>query len=205
MPSAGPIIFLSYAAEDRRRISAIYRHLRAAGLNPWMDRPPRPWQLEGIGPGDDWEMQIRRRMDEAALILLFLSRRSLAKKGYVQRECRLALHLAAGRPPSQVSVIPILLERCDVPDIRVDTVTLRGFQWHQQYQSSAAELVTLVERAVTPLQRMAGMEGQSSSRSPRPSSWGFLDVAKHVKLPEPVAGASANAADLISSIASRLF
>jgi len=83
---ANPAIFLSYAKEDQRRVQNIYRHLRQAGLNPWMDHPPHPWSRDGLIPGQEWDTEIRRKLNEAALVLLFLSRISLAKRGYVQRE-----------------------------------------------------------------------------------------------------------------------
>jgi len=150
MSVAKPIIFLSYAREDRRRVLNIYRALRNAGLNPWMDQPPKPWHNEGILPGQQWDSEIRKKISQAALVLLFLSGKSLAKQGYVQREYRLALNLALERPPASVSVVPILLESCDVPDIRVDTISLRHFQWHPQYRSTIDELVSLVTNILAP-------------------------------------------------------
>jgi len=150
MPIAKPIIFLSYAKEDRRRVLNIYRALRNAGLNPWMDQPPKPWHGEGILPGQEWAPEIRKRISQAALVLVFLSRKSLAKRGYVQREYRLALDLALEQPPTRISLVPVLLEPCDVPDLRVDAISLRQFQWHPQYRSTIKELVALVSDILAP-------------------------------------------------------
>lgn len=150
MQHSQPIVFLSYAKEDRRRVLNIYRGLRRAGLNPWMDAPPKPWQKEGIRPGCEWDTEIRERIGQAKVILLFLSGQSVTKRGYVQREYRLALNLALERPPGSISLVPILLEPCTVPDLRVDTASLRQFQWHLQYRSSLSELVQLVRDIVAP-------------------------------------------------------
>jgi len=134
-------VFLSYASEDRLLVQRVYRTLRQARLAPWMDKPPRPWQHEGLRPGEEWDQGIRGRLARARVILIFLSRRSIQKKGYVQREYRLALNMAMEQPPGSTTVIPVLLQPCQVPDIRVDTVSLRGFQWYELYASGAAALV----------------------------------------------------------------
>jgi hypothetical protein len=150
MQHVKPIVFLSYAKEDRRRVLNIYRALRKEGLNPWMDEPPKPWLREGIRPGQEWDREIRERICQAAVILLFLSGKSVTKHGYVQREYRLALNLALERPPTSISLVPVLLEPCTVPDLRVDTASLRQFQWHLQYRSTLDELVKLVRDILAP-------------------------------------------------------
>ena len=55
-----PIVFLSYAKEDRRRVLNVYRALREAGLRPWMDAPPKPWHREGIHEREDVVMRAER-------------------------------------------------------------------------------------------------------------------------------------------------
>ena len=142
MPLYQPLIFLSYAKEDRRRITPIYSALRKAGLRPWMDKPPRPWKHEGILLGDDWNATIHMMMRKVAVVLAFLSKRSVKKRSYVRREYLIALDLSVVAP---IRVIPVLLERCDVPaDLRAYTVTFHDFQWHEQYHSSIDELVALL-------------------------------------------------------------
>jgi hypothetical protein len=136
-----PLIFLSYAKEDTRRVRNVYRRLRQAGLSPWMDRPPPPWNREGIPPGAQWDDVIRDKMATARVILLFLSKASIKKQGYVQREFRLALGIAMECPVNTISIIPVLLEPCEPPDIRVDTVSLRQLQWHNLQESGLASLV----------------------------------------------------------------
>ena len=163
MTGSPRIVFLSYAKEDRRRILNIYRRLREAGLNPWMDHPPKPWQHFGLRPGQDWDAEIRRKMDEAAVLLLFLSKRSVAKEGYIQREFRLALRRAAECPSGRITVVPILLECCDVPDLTIDAVSLRSIHWHPQYRSSLRELVQLVLDILTPASLAEGTAMPTSS------------------------------------------
>jgi len=115
-----------------------------------MDQPPKPWQNEGIKPGQDWDYEIRNALNQAAVIVIFLSKSSIDKKGYVQREYRLALDIANERPPGNRNLVPVLLEPCDVPDIRVDTISLKHIQWHLQYKSTINELISLLSDILVP-------------------------------------------------------
>ncbi len=176
-----PLIFLSYAKEDRRRVVGVYRALRKADLNPWMDDPPRAWHREGIQPGREWDNEIRERIAQARVILLFLSSRSVTKRGYVQREYRLALNLALERPPTSISLVPVLLEPCSVPDLRVDTASLRQFHWHLQYRSSLGELVQLVRDIVAPQPVEIPQDQGAALPSPRPDSLGMFAVVESIR------------------------
>lgn len=127
-------VFLSYASEDRRRVRQLYGRLRSAGLACWMDKPPPRWQEEGIRPGDHWDTVVRQQLSDAKVILLLLSRSSVSKRGYVQREFRLALQVAAERPPNTIAVVPVLIEKCSPPELSVDTISLRQLQWYELYR-----------------------------------------------------------------------
>lgn len=67
------LIFLCYAKEDVKTVSEVYRRLKEAGLNPWMDKPPAPYQRHGIPPGVDWDSEIRKRIEQAKVFLAFFS------------------------------------------------------------------------------------------------------------------------------------
>jgi hypothetical protein len=137
-----PLIFLSYAKEDIRRVRNVYRRLRQAGLSPWMDQPPNPWGQDGILPGENWDEVIRDKITSARIVLLFLSKTSIAKRGYVQREFRLALNLAMEAPPNSISVIPVIVEPCEPPSIKVDTISLNQLQWYRLWEAGLAGVTT---------------------------------------------------------------
>lgn len=134
-------IFLSYAKEDKWYVDDVYRAIKAAGLSPWMDKPPAPYERDGIPPGAAWDDEIRKRLQTARVVLIFLSSVSIAKQGYVQREYRLALNEMMNKPSGQVYPIPVLIEPCEVPDVRVDTIRLKDFQWFELYSRGIDELV----------------------------------------------------------------
>jgi len=55
-------------------------------------------------------------MRQSDIILICMSKRSVKKRGYVQREIHAALRLAAEVPRGQIFLIPARLEVCDIPD-----------------------------------------------------------------------------------------
>jgi len=75
-------IFLCHASEDKAQVREVYHRLRAiAGFEPWLDE-------EDLLPGQDWAREIPRALQTSDFILIFLSRNSVAKRGYVQREMK---------------------------------------------------------------------------------------------------------------------
>jgi hypothetical protein len=114
-----------------------------------MDKPPKPWTLDGVGPGEEWEGVIRQRLREADVVLAFLSRKSIAKRGYVQREYRLALEIAAEQPAGLIFVIPVLLEDCDPPDLRVGSIALLQYQWFKLHEAGVPLLINYLTEILT--------------------------------------------------------
>ena len=146
-------LFLSYAREDKKHVDKIYGQLLEAGLNPWMDKPPKPYQLCGLAPGSDWESVIRSKLQTASLVLLFLSRASISKEGFVQKEFRLSLKTMGEKPPGQLYLIPILLEPCSVPDYGVDLIKLNNLQWFLLYEQGIQPLLDFLINLAKPDQR----------------------------------------------------
>lgn len=100
--------FLSYAREDRERVERYFDELLRVGYAPWMD-------CRNILPGQNWEAEIEHALTSANVILAFLSKRSVTKRGFVQREVNFALDRLKYKLPTDIYLIPLLLEQCDVP------------------------------------------------------------------------------------------
>jgi hypothetical protein len=78
-------IFLCHASEDKAPVREVYRRLRAInGFEPWLDE-------KKLLPGQKWDDEIKRALKTSDFILVFLSHSSVTKRGYVQREMKLAL------------------------------------------------------------------------------------------------------------------
>jgi hypothetical protein len=88
-------IFLSYAREDEAQVRGVYRRLRAAGFEVWMNKI-------NLLPGQRWQQEIPRAIRNSDFILIFFSKNSVAKRGYIQREFRLALDTLEEMPPDAI-------------------------------------------------------------------------------------------------------
>ncbi len=137
-----PLVFLCYAQEDKKKVDEVYLVLRQAGLSPWMDKPPKPHHLDGIEPGAEWEQAIRKKIGEADFFIAFLSNVSVSKRGFVQKEFRLALKVANEVPPDRHYFLPALLEPCRPPDMGVDAVRLHERQWYPLYEYGLDGLIS---------------------------------------------------------------
>lgn len=101
-------VFLSYAKEDQGRAVEYYDLLLQEGVNPWMD-------VKCILPGQNWETEIDKAISDANIIILLLSKKSVNKRGFVQREVNEAIERLRYKQPTDIYIIPLLLEQCDIP------------------------------------------------------------------------------------------
>lgn len=137
------MIFISYAKEDYDYACQLYLALKSAGLDPWMDKPPKPYEADGLQVGQKWRNVINAKLKEASHVALLLSPRSVRKRGYVQTEFRIALSLMNEMPDDQVFVLPIISEKCDIPSLQVGQINLHDLQWEEV---KAAEISAFVAR-----------------------------------------------------------
>jgi hypothetical protein len=98
-------LFICYALEDREKASKLYSALVDRGHEPWMDK-------ESLLPGQDWALEIRRAIRSADYFLACLSRASVSKRSFLQKEIRLAFEILEEIPPGEIYLIPIRLEPC---------------------------------------------------------------------------------------------
>jgi len=113
---APPRIFLSYARPDEEKVNKLYQKLSEAGFKPWMDR-------KDILPGENWQLKIQKAIRESDFFLACLTGNSVDKRGFLQRENRYALDIWQELLDSDIYIIPVRLEECEVPE------SLRGFQY----------------------------------------------------------------------------
>lgn len=116
-------LFISYASGDRSKAQELHAYLSTHGMNPWLD-------TENLLPGQDWKMEISKALDETDLILLCLSKTSVTREGYVQKEMRLALDRALEMPQGEIFLIPARFEDVELP------FSLREYQWVDLYTES---------------------------------------------------------------------
>nr|WP_256678345.1 TIR domain-containing protein [Pseudomonas sp. PB101] len=101
-------IFVSYAKEDREHALRYYDLLIQDGMLPWID-------VKHILPGQNWEAEIGKAFLDANVVILLLSNKSVDKRGFVQREANDAIERLRYKQPTDIYVLPLLIEPCDVP------------------------------------------------------------------------------------------
>lgn len=109
-------IFLCHSSGDKVEVKKLYDLLVERGTDPWLDS-------EKLLPGQDWNLEINKALDDSDVILLCLSKKSVDKEGYVQKEIRLALDRALEMPEGRIFLIPARLEECELP------YKIRTYQW----------------------------------------------------------------------------
>lgn len=122
-------VFLNHASEDRALVLPYFEKLRAIGHEPWIDKK--------LLPGQDWDEEIQRAFYSSDVVLIFMTPRSVRKRGYVQREIHNALERLKSLLPGDIGVIPLMLEECDVPHqiSRVLQYIRLPNEWHKVVES----------------------------------------------------------------------
>jgi len=100
-------------------------------VEPWIE----PWlDEENLLPGHDFDLEIYKALRDADAILVCLSRVSVAKEGYLNKEIRRALDAADEKPEGAIFVIPVRLDDC-IPSFE----RLKKYQWVDYFSPNAHE------------------------------------------------------------------
>jgi TolB-like protein/tetratricopeptide (TPR) repeat protein len=132
-------VFISYKAEDRRRIEPLVKALQADGYSVWWDQ-----QIE---TGDAWRDTIERELDSARCVIVAWSKRSTGPEGHFVRD-------EASRAQRRQVYVPILIDAVEPPlgFGENQAVSLRGWRGDR----SDARYRTML----TAVRRIAGEAGQ---------------------------------------------
>jgi hypothetical protein len=112
----GPLVFLCHSSGDKDQVRLLYDRLREDGVRCWFDE-------EDLLPGQDWGYEIGRAIKRSKFVLACVSKASITKSGYVQKELKVALDVADEQPMGSTFLIPVRLEECEIPD------RLNQWQW----------------------------------------------------------------------------
>jgi formylglycine-generating enzyme required for sulfatase activity len=137
-------VFLCHSSNDKPVVRELYQKLRAEPwIQPWLDE-------EDIFPGDDWNLEIQKAIRETDVILVCLSKSSITKEGYVQKEIKTALDYSDEKPDGTVYIIPIRLEECKPPE------RLSKWQYADYFEGNRDRAL---QRLLVSLKRRAGALG----------------------------------------------
>ncbi len=102
-------VFLCHASEDKSDVRELYDKLSAESwIEPWLDE-------RNILPGQEWDTEIEKAVENADVVIVFLSNLSITKEGYVQRELKYILGIALEKPEGTIFIIPLRLDNCKPP------------------------------------------------------------------------------------------
>jgi tetratricopeptide (TPR) repeat protein len=121
-------VFLCHAHSDVAVVLALYTRLTKDGVDAWLDK-------EKLLPGQDWELEIRKAVREADVVVVFLSKQ-FNQAGFRQKEVRLALNTAMEKPEGEIFIIPARLEECDALE------SLRHLHWVDLFEEGGYEKLT---------------------------------------------------------------
>jgi serine/threonine-protein kinase len=93
-------VFISYKAEDRRRVQPLVRALQADGYSVWWD--------EHIGTGDEWRQMIERELEHARCVIVIWSKGSVGPDGHFVRD-------EASRAQRRHVYVPVLIDPVEPP------------------------------------------------------------------------------------------
>lgn len=119
-------IFICYAHSDRETVHHLYRRLLDNGVHAWLDS-------EALQPGQNWQREIRKAILNSDVVLVCLSQKFNEQHGYRHEELKLALEKAGLLEAGEIFIIPVRLEKCDMPESlshlhRVDVFESTGFK-----------------------------------------------------------------------------
>lgn len=103
-----PRVFLAYVEEDLPAVRRFADALQIAGFNPWLDK-------HELLPGQNWSRSIQQAIGTSDFFVPCFSGRATYKRGTFQCELRYALDCAVQIPLDEIFIIPVRLEKCDVP------------------------------------------------------------------------------------------
>ena len=107
-PPKSPRVFLAHVEEDSAPVLKLYSKLKAAGLNPWMDK-------KKLLAGQNWPRAIEKAIRASDFFVPCFSKRALAKRSRFNSELRLAMECAELQPLEEPFIVPVRLEDTTVP------------------------------------------------------------------------------------------
>lgn len=123
-------VFLCHSVADKPAVRSLYQRLIADKVDAWLDE-------ENLIPGQNWQDEIPKAVRASDVVIVCLSRNSVSKEGYIQKEIKLALDIANEKPEGTIFIIPLRLEECVVPE------RLKIYQWVDLFNHNAYEKLIL--------------------------------------------------------------
>ena len=103
-----PNVFISYAREDVQKVNKLYEGLIEYGFNAWKDD-------KSLMIGDNFDSKIEDAIETSDFAIVCLSKKSVSKIGYINKEFRMIVNTSKYRPFDIPYTLPIKLDGCTPP------------------------------------------------------------------------------------------
>lgn len=133
-------VFISYARQDMTQARHLFDVLRQRDIEAWLD-------IEMLLPGQKWRSTIPEAIRKCRYFIAILSRQSLSKKGYVQKELKVAFEILDEFPENEIFVIPVRIEDCEISDQRLKD--LHYVDLFPEYEPGLSKLLVVLGRGPT--------------------------------------------------------
>lgn len=143
-----PLIFLSYSSPDYERVHEYYSSLVRDGLDPWLDK-------EKLVAGQNWDFEIKKALSRSTIIVIFLSENSVSRRGYVQREIRIALDQYQNKLHDDIYIIPVMLDEVPIPE-QLQSIQVITASSDERYGQLTRAINTQLERLGLESARLQG-------------------------------------------------
>jgi len=128
--------FLCYAKDDKPKVLPLYNRLLTSEVDVWFDE-------EKLLGGQNWQQEIPNAVKRSDVFIVCLSKKSIDKEGYIQKEIKFALDMADEKAEGSIYIIPVRLEDCEVPE------RFNKIQWTDFFEENGYDklLRTLIAKA----------------------------------------------------------
>jgi len=145
-------VFLCHSSQDKPSVRQLYHQLKTENIAPWLDE-------EDLVPGQNWDVEIRKAVRLCDIVIVCLSKHSINKVGYVQREIKFALDVADEQPEGTIFLIPLRLEECEIPD------RLRHLHWVNYFEEGGfLKLMQALKMRAQSLEEVAPIDSSSDHK-----------------------------------------
>jgi len=133
-------VFISYARQDMSQARRLFDVLRQRGIEAWLD-------IEMLLPGQKWRSTIQEAIRKCRYFIAILSSQSLSKRGYLQKELKVAFEVLDEFPENEIFVIPVRIEDCDISDQRLKD--LHYVDLFPEYEPGLSKILVALGRGPT--------------------------------------------------------
>jgi hypothetical protein len=138
---SGETVFICYADEDIDKAKRLYKDLKNANLNPWLDK-------ESLRAGEKRRIAIEHAIKKSRYFIPLLSSNSIQKRGFVQRELKEGLDVLKEFPESDIFIIPARLDDCEISNGELEEINYVDMfpSWDEGFEKILSAMNTAKEK-----------------------------------------------------------